>query len=77
MIKMNRITRLLHKARFLSRHKRAISYSHRYVVTAEDLNQPDQLVEKDDPKAEIRYLVNDFDPATNKMDRCIYYEVMR
>ena len=33
---MNRISRLLHKMNLLSRQRRAVKYSHKYVVTEKD-----------------------------------------
>ena len=39
LIKMNRITRLIHKVRFLPHQRRAfVGYSHKYVVTALDIS---------------------------------------
>ena len=37
MIKMNRVTKLLHKANFLTRQTRMIPYSSRYIVTPEEI----------------------------------------
>ena len=37
MIEMNRVTRLLHKVHFLTRHLQAITYSQKYVITADDI----------------------------------------
>jgi len=33
LMEMNRVTRLLHKDNFLARQRRAINYSHKYVIS--------------------------------------------
>ena len=78
---MNRVTRLLHKARFLSRHRYLLAYSHKYVITAEDLTQAPQTAnatgESGTETAEmIDKLLKDFDAEKNETDRRIYYEVI-
>ena len=82
LIEMNRVTRLLLKARFSSRQRPVISFSHKYVITAEDL----YLRERSEPKnsksrrteEESKELINifldGFDTVENEMDRRIYYE---
>ena len=82
LIEMNRVTRLLLKARFSSRQRPVISFSHKYVITAEDL----YLRERSEPKKsksrrteeESKELINifldGFDTVENEMDRRIYYE---
>ena len=80
---MNRVTRLIHKARFLSRQRNIISYSHRYVITSDDLarqeKSPLQTIPADKSSEEaakmIEDLVGDFDPENNETDRLIFYEV--
>lgn len=37
MIKMNRLSKLLHKANFLARQKNMVSYSSRYIVTKQEI----------------------------------------
>jgi len=37
LIEMNRVTRLLHKAKFLTRQRKAVSYGHKYVISDYDL----------------------------------------
>ena len=74
---MNRVTRLLHKARFLSRHRYLLAYSHKYVITANDLTWAPQIAETTgNSEAEIiDELLKDFDVERNETDRRIYYEV--
>ena len=74
---MNRITRLLHKARFLSRHRYLLGYSHKYVITADDLTRDSQIAIIESENAErIDELLEDFDVEQNETDRRIYYEVI-
>ena len=80
MIEMNRVTRVLHKATFLVRQRRAVDYSHRYVISDKDLTKadlasPDLINEKLlDPKF-VDKLIEDFDPENSVEDRRILYEV--
>ena len=78
---MNRVTRLLHKARFLSRHRYLLAYSHKYVITADDLTRAPQAaptIENSEVKTAemIDELLRDFDAERNETDRRIYFEVM-
>ena len=79
---MNRVTRLLHKARFLSRHRYLLAYSHKYVITADDIARAPQTAsadsksEQEEPVRMIEDLLRDFDVESNETDRRIYYEVM-
>ena len=74
---MNRITRLLHKARFLSRHRYLLGYSHKYVITADDLTRDSQIAIIESENAErIDELLKDFDVEQNETDCRIYYEVI-
>ena len=79
---MNRVTRLLHKARFLSRHRYLLAYSHKYVITADDLTRAPKAApttgnsEVMETAEMIEELLRDFDAETNETDRRIYYEVM-
>ena len=83
MIEMNRVTRLLHKARFQSRQKRILAYSHKYVVTADDLlREQETTSQKSSAKKsqiEIEAIINDlicdFDAEKNESDRRIFFEV--
>ena len=82
---MNRITRLLHKARFLSRHRRILAYSHKYVITAADLDRyDDNTVAQEVATAKkcetetakiVDHLLGYFDTEKNETDRRIFYEV--
>ena len=83
LIEMNRVTHLLYKARFLTRHKRMLAYSHKYVITADDLNRDAQRaglatvakVPESEALKMVEDLVADFDPDVNEVDRRIFYEV--
>ena len=80
---MNRVSRLIHKARFLCRHRRILAYSHKYVITDDDLNSKpgtalqtstDNFSEIENAKM-IEELVDDFDFKGNDMDRRFFFEV--
>ena len=79
---MNRVTRILHKARFSSRQRPVISFSHKYVITAEDLylrvpSEPKNSKfrrTEEESKELINTFLDGFDTAENEMDRRIYYE---
>ena len=85
MIEINRVTRFMHKAQLLSRHRRLLTYSHRYVVTDEDLIKetlraaaqasPAENTESETARM-LDELMSDFDAENNEMDRRIFYEVM-
>ena len=75
---MNRITRLIHKANFLPRHRRIIDFSHRYVITADDLSLPQVNKEPENPvmtDERIEAMLEEFNPDENAIDRRIFYEV--
>mmetsp|Transcript_27679 Transcript_27679/g.32525 ORF Transcript_27679/g.32525 Transcript_27679/m.32525 type:complete len:124 (-) Transcript_27679:316-687(-) len=86
MIEMNRISRLLHKASFIVRQRRAIDYSHRFIITdanlrAEQAKQAAGKADSDlrtqellDP-AFVDKLLENFDPGSDLQDRRILYEV--
>ena len=81
MIEMNRISRLLHKMNFLQRQRHAVSYSHKFVVTDQDiwkLQARTQKVSKEkfnDSETRIKAILKGFDPVNDKQDRCILYEI--
>mmetsp|Transcript_22825 Transcript_22825/g.26813 ORF Transcript_22825/g.26813 Transcript_22825/m.26813 type:complete len:143 (-) Transcript_22825:7-435(-) len=80
MIEMNRITRLLHSAAFLTRQRRAITFSKKYVITERDLVRKKQVVEaRQLPSWHETGLVSEvlygFDPGESMRDRRILYEV--
>ena len=80
---MNRITRLLHKARFLSRQRRILAYSRKYIITADDIAKPQETAQQtsEAEKSElwtesmIEDLLGDFDTDKSKTDRRIFYEI--
>ena len=70
--------------RFFSRQRHIIAYSHRYIITDEDLDRPQEIaynastnVEMSKQKKEsmIEYLLNGFNADENETDRRIFYEV--
>ena len=69
---MNRISRLLHKMNFLARQRRAVKYSHRYVITVKDIQlaaaereKPKDLID-DDPDIVATQVLEGFDPINNE-----------
>eukprot|EP00354_Favella_ehrenbergii_P009025 CAMPEP_0170465654 /NCGR_PEP_ID=MMETSP0123-20130129/9919_1 /TAXON_ID=182087 /ORGANISM="Favella ehrenbergii, Strain Fehren 1" /LENGTH=238 /DNA_ID=CAMNT_0010731609 /DNA_START=842 /DNA_END=1558 /DNA_ORIENTATION=+ len=86
MIEMNRISRLLHKASLIVRQRRAIDYSHRFIINdanlrAEQAKQAAGKADSDlrtqellDP-AFVDKLLENFDPGSDLQDRRILYEV--
>ena len=77
---MNRISRLAHKAIFISRQRRAIPYGHNYVITDKEIRQPEKFYEerpaerKEDIETKI---LTGFDPSVNEQDRRILFDVTR
>ena len=79
MIEMNRITRLLHKINFLARQRRAVNFSHKYVISDRDLArgeppEPD-AVGATEPLEVAAKVLDGFDPEASEKDRLILYEV--
>ena len=82
---MNRVTRLIHKDSFFgTRSRKLLDYSHRFVITAEDLlrKKPDprsssvKLKKTDSEKTKmIDAMLKGFDAEDNPTDRRIFYEV--
>ena len=80
---MNRVTRLVHKARFLSRQRRALAYSRRYVVTANDIDKWRSVPPPDSSRgldeAEHARMLDEilagFDLENSKIDRRLFYEI--
>ena len=70
---------------FLPRHRHILAYSHKYVITAEDLLRPRQETTAEQTsnaaksEAEVQkmveHLLGDFDAATDETDRRIFFEV--
>ena len=78
---MNRVTRLLQKAHFLYRHRNLLAYSHKYVITADNLTQAPQTASTTGSSGAetlemIDELLRDSDVEGNETDRRIYFEVM-
>ena len=80
---MNRVTRILHKARFLKRHLSGLAYSHKYVITADDVIRHDEAAQerKKNQKTgvELVQMINDvldgFDPDNNLWDRVMFHDI--
>ena len=66
---------------FLSRQRRAVKYSHKYVITHNDTKRDDEEKDKHqdtfdiDPNADVAKLLEGFDPINNQQDRRILFEV--
>ena len=78
MIEMNRVTRLLHKMHFLSRQRRAVNFSHKFVISDKDLAREERAKDDTidpDPAAVTARLHEGFDPESSEKDRLILYEV--
>ena len=80
IIEMNRITRLLHKAFFFARQRRAVNHSHKYVIADRDImatqnEDPQEQKAPEDPAVLAQKILEGFDPENDKMDRRILYEV--
>ena len=81
IIEMNRISRLLHRLKFLSRQRRAIKYSDRYVISVKDTRhldteRPDPQDQKDKDDQDKAKVLEGFDPQNNYHDRLMLYEVI-
>ena len=77
MIEMNRISALLHKMNFFARQRRAVKYTHKFVITAKDTKkQGNQQVSNDkDPITNATKVLEGFDPVNNVVDRRLLFEV--
>jgi len=74
---MNRISRLLHKMNFLARQRRAVKYSHKYVISkraATEKRNKASFSDDDDSNAAAKVL-DGFDPINNEVDRRMLFEV--
>ena len=73
---MNRISRLLHKMNFLARQRRAVKYSHKYVITVNDTKRASKPSSDEESKADAtKKVLEGFDPLNNEMDRRMMFEV--
>ena len=86
MIETNRVARLLHRAKFLLRQRRALRFFRRYVVSAEDIRNAATEKEKKKVKdgqtsaavnasVQLNDLLDGFDPENDAFDRRIFFEV--
>ena len=72
ILKLNRISKFLHKLHLLPRQRRAIDSSRHFVVTNEDIDK--EKPERYD-KINIMADVDGFDPLDNAADRRLLFEV--
>ena len=72
---MNRISRILHKVKFLSRQRKAIAYSNKYVINNRDIKQRTSKTDLVIEKLETAKVLAGFDPVKNFQDRRVLYEV--
>ena len=80
MIALNRITKIVHKVNFLTRQRIAINFAKRYVISDQDIKQEEKLLNHDileGKSAEeiAEYVLQDFDPDNQVVDRRIFYEI--
>ena len=84
MIEMNRVSKLLHRARFLLRQRRTLRFFRRYVISAEDIKNAKVAKEKKVKNEQERQvaqtvqmssLLSGFDPENDAFDRRIFFEV--
>ena len=81
IIEMNRISRLLHKINFLTRQRRAVQYTHKFVITAQDVKRATAKKDKNQdsnvkkPETNSTKVLEGFDPINNEMDRLMLFEV--
>ena len=81
IIGSNCVSRLIHKANFLSRQRKAINYCHKYVITDLDVVKDaiaakKEQSKKEDQAVQAQILVEGFDVMKNEQDRRILYEVL-
>ena len=89
MIEMNRVSRLLHKAKFLPRQRRVISFFNRYVLCPADIVKKENVLQGSNAKSarasvnihnapsNIDGLLDEFDPKDNLIDRRLFFEVTK
>ena len=86
---MNRVTKLIHKAWFLKRQRRAINFGHKFTISDLDIENAEtqaskRLIQKESVNEDIlsvdrdkilEQLLDGFDPVQNKADRRILFEL--
>ena len=85
MIEMNRVSQLLHKARFVPRQRRSIAFFRRYVISTRDIAKQENVEKQvdQDPRATtiltdqlyLDDLMSGFDPQNDYFDRRVFFEV--
>ena len=87
LIEMNRLTRLVHKAQFLTRQRLALAFSHNYIISERDVTRLDtrepgarkkvapSLSSVENTDRSIDEVLAGFEPDSNEIDRRIFYEV--
>ena len=81
LIQMNRISRLLHKFTLEARQRRAINYSHKYVISEKDIKRAEvakadgEVAKAPEDNDTTEKILNGFDPNKNEKDRRLLYEV--
>ncbi len=75
------MTRILHKANFITRQRKSFDYFNKYVITDRDIKIADLKEKQKKPRDEgqkvdfVELLVDGFDPEHSQTDRRILYEV--
>lgn len=76
---MNRITRLLNKSYFKRRQRQALKYSHKYVITADDIKDDDgahrRQAAPQTQQEKIDAILDGFEPEDDVLDRLILFEI--
>jgi len=67
LIEMNRVSRFLHKATFLTRQRLAINYSHKYVISDTDLRRASRSKSEQNPAKDdmVKNVIEEFDPIAH------------
>ena len=86
---MNRVTKLIHKAWFLKRQRRAINFGHKFTISDLDIEIAETRASKRSTQKEsvnedilsvdrdkiLEQLLDGFDPVQNEADRRILFEL--
>ena len=85
LIQLNRVSRFLHKINFLSRQRKAVGRTHKFVITGQDIlsSKKESSKRGQESKKEksrtVNELLDGFDPfgdtASNELDRRLLFEV--